>query len=68
LAADGFGRAIPLDSTDEQIAAAAVEELDRPLPQRSPVLTSWDECAAALLDLYGSILRAGRMSERTAGG
>jgi len=68
LAGDGFGRAIPLDSTAEQIAAAAVEELDRPLPERSPDLASWDECAAALLDLYGSILRSGRLSERTTGG
>lgn len=67
LAADGFGRAIPLDSSPEQIAAAAVEELDRPLPERSPVLTSWDDCAAALLDLYGSILRSGRTSERSPG-
>lgn len=59
LAADGFGRAIPLDSSPGEIAAAAVEELGRPLPQRSPVLTSWDECATSLLDLYGSILRSG---------
>jgi glycosyltransferase involved in cell wall biosynthesis len=57
IAADGFGRGIPLDSTPQQIAAAAVEELAKPQPQRSPSLTSWDECAAALLDLYGSILK-----------
>jgi glycosyltransferase involved in cell wall biosynthesis/GT2 family glycosyltransferase len=62
IAADGFARGIPLDSPPERIAAAAIEELARPLPQRSPSLTSWDECAAALLDLYGSILRSGRMS------
>ncbi|MGN6662676.1 MAG: glycosyltransferase [Solirubrobacterales bacterium] len=59
IAADGFGRGIPLDATPEQIAAAAVEELAKPLPQRSPSLASWDECAAALVDLYGSILRTG---------
>jgi glycosyltransferase involved in cell wall biosynthesis/GT2 family glycosyltransferase len=58
IAADGFGRAIPLDSTPEQIAAAALEELAEPQPQRSPSLTSWDECATALLDLYGSILKS----------
>jgi glycosyltransferase involved in cell wall biosynthesis len=56
IAEDGFGRGIPLDSTPEQIAAAAVEELEKPLPQVSPRLTSWDECAAALLDLYGSVI------------
>ena len=57
IAEDGFGRGIPLDSTPEQIAAAALEELQKPLPQRSPSLTSWDQCATALLDLYGSLLK-----------
>ena len=57
IAEDGFGRGISLDSTPEQIAAAALEELERPLPQRSPSLTSWDECATALLDLYASLLK-----------
>lgn len=64
IAADGFGRAIPLDATAEQIAAAAIEELAKPRPQRSPQLASWDECAAALLDLYGSILRTGLFVQR----
>ena len=58
IAADGFGRGIPLDSTPQQIAAAALEELAKPQPQGSPSLTSWDECAAALLDLYGSVLKS----------
>ncbi|HET7507078.1 MAG TPA: glycosyltransferase [Solirubrobacterales bacterium] len=58
IAEDGFGRAIPLDSTPQQIAAAALEELEKPQPERSPSLTSWDECAAALLDLYGSLLKS----------
>jgi glycosyltransferase involved in cell wall biosynthesis len=56
IAEDGFGRGIPLDSTPEQVAAAALEELAKPLPVRSPQITSWDECATALLDLYGSLL------------
>ena len=56
IAEDGFGRGIPLDSTPEQVAAAAIEELGKSLPQQSPHLTSWDECAAALVDLYGSVL------------
>jgi glycosyltransferase involved in cell wall biosynthesis len=58
IAADGFGRGIPLDSTPQQIAAAALEELAKPQPQRSPSLTSWDECAAALVDLYGAVLKS----------
>jgi len=57
IAEDGFGRAIPLESTPEQIATAALEELEKPAPQSSPNLTSWDECAAALLDLYASLLK-----------
>jgi glycosyltransferase involved in cell wall biosynthesis len=60
IAEDGFGRGIPLDSSPEELAAAAIEELGKPLPQRSPSLTSWEECAKALLDLYGSILPTGR--------
>lgn len=68
IAADGFARGIPLDSPPERIAAAAIEELARPLPQRSPSLASWDECAAALLDLYGSILRSGRTSDGSTAG
>jgi len=56
IAEDGFGRAIPLDSGPEEIAAAALEELEKPPPRSSPNLTSWEECSAALLDLYASIL------------
>ncbi|MGN6202157.1 MAG: glycosyltransferase [Solirubrobacterales bacterium] len=59
IAEEGLGRAIPLDSTPRQIAAAALEELAKPQPERAPSLTSWDECAAALLDLYASLLKIG---------
>jgi glycosyltransferase involved in cell wall biosynthesis/GT2 family glycosyltransferase len=59
IAEDGFGRGIPLDSTPEQVAAAAIEELGKPLPERSPQLASWDECATALLDLYWAVLKTG---------
>jgi glycosyltransferase involved in cell wall biosynthesis len=67
IAADGFGRGIPPEATPEQIAAAALEELAKPQPQRSPSLTSWDECAAALLDLYGSFLPTGPSVQPEAG-
>lgn len=60
IAEDGFGRGIPLESTPREIADAALEELAKPLPERSPSLTSWDDCATALLDLYGSVLLTGR--------
>jgi glycosyltransferase involved in cell wall biosynthesis len=62
IAADGFGRGIPLEAPPAEIAAAAVEELAEPLPERAPAIASWDECAAALLDLYGSILGSGHLS------
>lgn len=59
LAADGFARPLPPDAGAEETAEAIVEELEKPRPRRAPDLTSWDECAAALLDLYRSILRTG---------
>jgi glycosyltransferase involved in cell wall biosynthesis/GT2 family glycosyltransferase len=69
IAEDGFGRGISLDSSAERVAAAALEELAKPLPDRSPSLSSWDECATALLDLYGSISSTGRSAEgRTSSG
>jgi glycosyltransferase involved in cell wall biosynthesis len=68
LAADGYARQIPLDSSPEDLAAAVIEELARPLPEVSPRLTSWDECAEALIDLYGSILRSGHTSTGSTGG
>jgi glycosyltransferase involved in cell wall biosynthesis/GT2 family glycosyltransferase len=70
IAEDGFGRGIALESSPAQIAAAAIEELGKPLPQRSPSLASWDECAAALLDLYGSVISAGRstLGQTSSGG
>lgn len=55
LAADGVARGIPLDESAAEIGRAVVEELEKPAPETRPVLSSWDECAAALLDLYGSL-------------
>ncbi len=55
LAADGVARGIPLDESAAAIGRAVVEELDKPAPETRPVISSWDECAAALLDLYGSL-------------
>jgi glycosyltransferase involved in cell wall biosynthesis len=58
LVADGFARGIAPEAAPDLIAAAIVEELAKPQPERSPELTSWDECASALLDLYGSVIRS----------
>jgi glycosyltransferase involved in cell wall biosynthesis len=56
LVADGFGRGIAPDANSEQIADAIAEVLEEPPPGRSPRLTTWEECATALVDLYQSIL------------
>jgi glycosyltransferase involved in cell wall biosynthesis len=55
LAEDGFARALSPDETPEAVGRAIVEELVRPQQRRMPELTSWDDCAAALLDLYSSL-------------
>jgi hypothetical protein len=51
-----------MDAGPEEIATAAIAELAEPLPEKSPKLNSWDECAGALLDLYGSLLKIRRPS------
>jgi glucosyl-dolichyl phosphate glucuronosyltransferase len=55
LVRDGFARGLPLDASTEQIAAAILEELGKPPPERRPELSSWDDCAAELLSLYQKI-------------
>jgi glycosyltransferase involved in cell wall biosynthesis/GT2 family glycosyltransferase len=55
IAADGFARGIPLDESAEGVGRAVIEELALPPQTRRPKLTSWDECAAELLDLYRSL-------------
>ncbi len=56
IAADGLARPLAPDADPAQTAEAIVEELAKPLPDRAPVLTSWDDCAASLLELYRSIV------------
>lgn len=55
LAGDGFARAVPLDEAPQQVGEAVVEELGLPPQDKSPPLTSWDECAAELMALYRSL-------------
>jgi glycosyltransferase involved in cell wall biosynthesis/GT2 family glycosyltransferase len=55
FAADGFARAIPLDESAAGVGRAALEELALPPQTKRPKLTSWDECADELLDLYRSL-------------
>jgi glycosyltransferase involved in cell wall biosynthesis len=55
LAEDGVARAISPDESPETVARAIVEELNSSGSMRPPQLTSWDQCAAALLELYRSL-------------
>lgn len=65
IAADGFARPLSPGATAGETADAIVEELAKPLPGSSPLLTSWDECASALLDLYQSAFPSGHTSSES---
>jgi glycosyltransferase involved in cell wall biosynthesis/GT2 family glycosyltransferase len=56
IAEDGIARAIPLDEDPAAVGRAALEELALPPRSKRPQLTSWDECAAHLLELYSSLV------------
>ncbi|MBK9715261.1 MAG: glycosyltransferase family 4 protein [Kouleothrix sp.] len=56
LAERGLARAIPLESTPAQVAAAALDQLRQPLAPPSVELPTWDECAAGLLELYATVM------------
>jgi glycogen synthase len=58
LAAQGHARAVPLHSDPATVAAAVLEEAERPSgANKAPVLPTWDDCAAAHSALYESVLR-----------
>jgi glycosyltransferase involved in cell wall biosynthesis len=56
LADDGLARAIRLDNPPANIAAAILEELERPPVAHPPVLPTWDDCASSLVELYDSVI------------
>jgi glycosyltransferase involved in cell wall biosynthesis len=56
LADDGLGRAIALRSDPRAVAAAVLEELERPVEPAQLSLPTWDECADKHLELYESVL------------
>jgi glycosyltransferase involved in cell wall biosynthesis/GT2 family glycosyltransferase len=58
LAREGFARAIPLDEDPAAVGRAVVEELGKPPQDKRPSLSSWDECADRLLELYGAVAQA----------
>lgn len=55
LAADGLARAISLHYGSEQLAAAIVDQLDRPHRPQRMRLGTWDECSSRVLTLYEDI-------------
>jgi glycogen synthase len=55
FAEEGLARAVRLEDPPAKIAAAILEELDRPRVAEPPKLPTWDECADALLELYESV-------------
>lgn len=57
LAHRGFVRAVPLESTPEEVAAAVVGQLRHPLVPQNMALPTWDACTARLLALYQTIAR-----------
>ncbi len=57
LAEEGHARTVPLESSPEGVAAAILEELERPPVADPPRLLTWDECADNLVELYESVAR-----------
>jgi glycosyltransferase involved in cell wall biosynthesis len=66
LADDGLARAIPLDATPDQAAAALAEQIREPLRPAGFTLPTWDDCAAQLLAVYRRVAdeRAARLVTR----
>ncbi len=55
LCEQGLARAVPLESTPAQVAAAVLDQLRNPLIPIKINLPSWDDCAEGLLNLYHEI-------------
>jgi glycosyltransferase involved in cell wall biosynthesis len=58
LAQRGLARAIPLNSSPEEVAAAVLRQLRDPLVPTNLHLPTWDECAANLEALYQRVALA----------
>jgi glycosyltransferase involved in cell wall biosynthesis len=56
LADQGLARAVPLESTPEEVATAVISQLRQPLVPQNIALPTWDACAASLLALYQDII------------
>jgi glycogen(starch) synthase len=56
IAAKGWARAIPLNSSPSEIAIAAAEQIANPVKQVNIKLPTWDDCSTRLLTLYQSLV------------
>ena len=56
IAKKGWVKAISLNSTSDEVAAAILRQLNEPLVQHEITLPTWDECTTALLTVYQSVL------------
>ena len=58
LATRGLARAIPLESSPEQVAAAVLAQLRDPLlPPANLELPTWERCTSDLIALYQDVAR-----------
>lgn len=57
LADRGLARAVPLDSSPAEVAAAVVEQIRHPLQPQEVELPSWEACTDHLLDIYRTVAR-----------
>ncbi len=60
VARDGLARSVPPDAPAAAVGRAILEQLAQPEPGRRPKLSSWEECAADLLELYRGVSRPRR--------
>ena len=56
IAEQGLARALPLDSTPQQIAQAILDQLRDPLQPPDFQLPTWEQCANRLLDVYSRVI------------
>ncbi|MBI1280691.1 MAG: glycosyltransferase [Anaerolineaceae bacterium] len=56
IAKKGWVKAVPLDSTSDEVAAAILRQLNAPPLQHEVMLPTWDDCATSLLAIYQTVL------------
>jgi len=56
LAEKGWVKAIPPNSTTDEVADAILRQLDSPVNPSSITLPTWDDCTGSLLNTYRGII------------